>query len=301
MALVIRNAFDVEPKIKTDISEFRDIIKTKDLLVTHIKIDIKRNSHFTVFPEEGKTEFFFLYKGKLKSKDGQLINEGDFVTYNTHEDMLLLENCEILSVEVTKPTYIDQLISPEAKNKYFALAVKIDEKDPYTYGHCNRIRLYSLGICKELSIFKDGTKDFLTLEEAAYIHDIGKVKLPLDILNKNSKLTVEEFDEMKKHSTYGKELLMVLPGFEKHALIIEQHHEKLDGTGYPNGIKDILIEAQIITVADIFDALTTKRTYKPAMPVDKAFEILKREPINQDFVSALERYIGKYSIEEQLV
>jgi HD-GYP domain-containing protein (c-di-GMP phosphodiesterase class II) len=153
------------------------------------------------------------------------------------------------------------------------LAGAVDEKDPYTRGHSDRVTRYSLMIAKEMDL----PSEFLeTLQISAQLHDVGKIGIEDRILKKPGALTAEEFEVMKTHTTKGanilrpvKQLAEMLPG-------IELHHEALDGRGYPYGLKDdqIPLLARVIAVADTFDALTTNRPYQHAHTPEEALRII---------------------------
>ena len=149
--------------------------------------------------------------------------------------------------------------------------------DYYTYTHCVNVSIYALGFGAHLKLDKNKLN---VLGRAGILHDLGKKNIPNEIVNKNGRLTDEEFSTMKNHPTLAVEILKELG--EKNQLVldaIEQHHEKLDGSGYPKGLKaqEIHILSQIIAIADIFDALTTKRSYKEALKTFDALSIMKNE------------------------
>ena len=159
------------------------------------------------------------------------------------------------------------------------LAISIEEKDGYTVDHCERIKHYSMLVGKALELT---TKQITFLNLAAFFHDVGKVRVPLEVLQKPGKLTETEWEIMKKHTTFGRQLLeeTKIPLLNEIGLIVEQHHERYDGKGYPHGLKkdEIRIEASIIAVVDSFDAMTTDRVYKKGMAPEEAFEeILKNK------------------------
>ncbi|MGD9677363.1 MAG: HD-GYP domain-containing protein [Vulcanibacillus sp.] len=153
------------------------------------------------------------------------------------------------------------------------LAKKVEEKDLYTHNHNQRVKEYALKIGNKLNLPKDRIE---TLVFAALFHDLGKVHIPDEILNKPSKLTEEEFEYIKKHCSDGAHLVEKTY-YENIAKIIEQHHEKLNGSGYPNGLKgdEILFEAKIISVSDSFDAMTTDRPYRKGFSPQAAVEELR--------------------------
>jgi putative nucleotidyltransferase with HDIG domain len=145
----------------------------------------------------------------------------------------------------------------------------IESADSYTFGHCERVATHALAVANEL-----GLDDFdrTTIRIGAYLHDLGKVKVPHEILNKAGPLTPVEFEIVKNHPVWGLDLLagIELPWDIKP--IIRSHHERFDGTGYPDGLKGdaIPLAAQIICVVDVYDALTTTRSYRPSMTKEVA-------------------------------
>jgi putative nucleotidyltransferase with HDIG domain len=140
----------------------------------------------------------------------------------------------------------------------------IESADSYTHGHCERVATYAVDVARALGFDDDA---LTTMRLGAYLHDVGKVKIPHEILNKPGRLTDEEFGIMKQHTVWGVELLAGIEFPWDIKPMIRSHHEKMDGTGYPDRLKgdEIPISAQIICVADVYDALTTTRSYRPAM------------------------------------
>jgi HD-GYP domain-containing protein (c-di-GMP phosphodiesterase class II) len=158
-------------------------------------------------------------------------------------------------------------------NTVKALAAAIDAKDAYTHGHSFRVARYSVAIGRQLILSE---KELPDLEIAAYMHDLGKIGVPEAVLAKPGKLSAAEFEEIKKHPLLTNKILepINLPAFIVNATL--QHHERLDGRGYPMGLKgdEISLYAKIIAVADVFDALTSARPYRAAMTVEDALTIL---------------------------
>lgn len=155
--------------------------------------------------------------------------------------------------------------------------LRVTSYDYYTYTHCVNVSIYALGFGAHLKLDKNKLN---VLGRAGILHDLGKKNIPNEIVNKNGRLTDEEFSTMKSHPVLAVEILKELG--ENNQLVldaIEQHHEKLDGSGYPKGLKahEIHILSQIIAIADIFDALTTKRSYKDALKTFDALSIMKNE------------------------
>lgn len=142
-----------------------------------------------------------------------------------------------------------------------SLANAIEASDKYTRGHCERVCNISLAIARKMGLSQ---KDLNTLEFASILHDIGKLGIPSIVLNKEGKLTAEEFEMIKKHPIIGYEILSDVDFLYESRKILLQHHERIDGTGYPHGLKgdDISLLAKIISVADAYDAMTSSRPYR---------------------------------------
>lgn len=161
-----------------------------------------------------------------------------------------------------------------------AMAAAIDARDPYTHGHTERVTNYCLSIAKELDGVPEMSqyKNFReTLQISALLHDVGKIGIPDYILNKNGRLTPEEYEEIKKHSIIGATILHPIKELSDVAREVRHHQECFDGSGYPDGLKgnDIPLIARIIAVADAFDAMTTTRPYRKKKLVEEAIQELK--------------------------
>lgn len=156
------------------------------------------------------------------------------------------------------------------------LADLIYEKDFYTWEHSKNVAFYANTICEVLPISEE---EKLKIHLASILHDVGKISIDDLILNKPDKLTVEEYEEIKKHSIIGEKITMNIEDFEDLSDIIRSHHERWDGTGYPDGLKDdeIPFASQIIAIADTFDALTSDRIYRKSISQNSAIEILISE------------------------
>jgi HD-GYP domain-containing protein (c-di-GMP phosphodiesterase class II) len=145
----------------------------------------------------------------------------------------------------------------------------LDLKDLNTGVHSTRLAEWGVRVGQELGL--DEAK-LLDLEVAALLHDIGKVGIPDSILKKPGKLDDDEYALMKKHPEYGWAILRILPGFERSALDILHHHERIDGKGYPAGLKqsEIPIVSRIVCVIDAFDAMVSSRPYRAGLPLEEA-------------------------------
>ncbi|WP_144552755.1 HD-GYP domain-containing protein [Bacillus sp. X1(2014)] len=148
----------------------------------------------------------------------------------------------------------------------------LELKDPYTRGHSERVASYALLLAQELGgLSKEEQKSFYY---ACLLHDIGKVHIPDQILMKPEKLTNEEFEIIKSHPGVGAEAVQNVEGIKESICVIRSHHERWDGKGYPDQLKgnEIPILARVASVADAFDAMTSSRSYRAAMPVEEAYQ-----------------------------
>ncbi|MGE5608259.1 MAG: HD domain-containing phosphohydrolase [Bacillota bacterium] len=162
----------------------------------------------------------------------------------------------------------------DAQTVITSLANAIEGKDAYTCGHVERVGAYSVQIGRRVGVDEDG---LAALQTGGLVHDIGKVGIPDPILNKQGKLTEEEFAIMKRHPVIGYDILKPMRTFHAVLPIVRWHHEKPNGTGYPDGLKgdELPLLSRITAVADCFDALSTDRPYRPAMPLAKCRAILE--------------------------
>jgi putative nucleotidyltransferase with HDIG domain len=181
-----------------------------------------------------------------------------------------------------------------------ALAAALDARDPYTAGHSERVSALSVAIGHELSLDAEKIE---TLRLGALLHDVGKIGVPDEILRKPDQLTPTEFDAIKTHPSAGARILRSIPFLAPHIPIVELHHERIDGGGYPYGLRgDAIPEAaRIVHVADAFDAMTSARAYRPGrLPIEAITEL--RECVGTDFdgpavealVAALPRLAGAH-------
>lgn len=171
----------------------------------------------------------------------------------------------------------------------------VDSKSPYTAGHSARVALYTDLVACELGVSSERRR---WLHRGALLHDVGKLGVSNTILDKAGKLDDAEWQQMRLHSVYTEEILSRVPPFAELAIIAAAHHERLDGKGYPHGRSGdaIAIETRIITVADIFDALTADRPYRAAMPVTKALHLMAEmvgTAIDANCFAALQRVAAR--------
>ncbi len=170
--------------------------------------------------------------------------------------------------------YTDEL--ERAESVLFALARSIEGKDPCTEGHCERLSGYSARLGERIGLAEG---QVIALRRAGIVHDIGKVAVPDAILLKPSRLTPEEFRIMQEHPVVGERICAPLKSFRLVLPIIRHHHEKLNGSGYPDGLKgeEIRMTARVLQIVDVYDALTTQRPYKRAFSRAEALEIMEEE------------------------
>jgi putative two-component system response regulator len=170
--------------------------------------------------------------------------------------------------------YTDEL--ERAESVLLALARSIEGKDPHTDGHCERLSGYSARLGERIGLAED---QVIALRRAGTVHDMGKVAVPDAILLKPGRLTPEEFRIMQEHPVVGERICAPLKSFRLVLPIIRHHHEKLNGSGYPDGLKgeDIPITARVLQIVDVCDALTTQRPYKRAFSRAEALEMMEEE------------------------
>ena len=170
--------------------------------------------------------------------------------------------------------YTDDLDSTEGILR--SLALIIEARDQYTDGHCERLAHYAVALGAALGRHAE---DLSALDRGGYLHDIGKIGIPDALLLKPSALTLEEFELMKQHTVIGDRLCGELRSLRLVREIVRQHHERLDGSGYPDGLRgdQVSVLAQIVSTVDLYDAVTSARPYRPALPSEYAFAELRDE------------------------
>jgi putative nucleotidyltransferase with HDIG domain len=151
----------------------------------------------------------------------------------------------------------------------FTMAKILELRDPYTAGHQQRVARLACAIAREMGLSEEQVDGIFM---AALIHDIGKIYVPAEILNRPSKLNETEMDLVKTHPSIGYDIVKEIDFAQPVDRIIAQHHERIDGSGYPDGINsgDIILEARILAVADVVEAMASHRPYRPALSIDDA-------------------------------
>jgi len=180
-----------------------------------------------------------------------------------------------VSNDITKRKQAEERLKKTINATIETVSKTIETKDPYTSGHQHRVSQLATAIAKELNLSPDKIEG---IRIASLIHDIGKIGLPTEILSKPTKLTDMEFNLIKEHSQKGYNILKPIDFSYPIAQIVLQHHERLNGSGYPNNLKGnkILLEARIIGIADVVEAMSSHRPYRPAWGIDKALEEISK-------------------------
>ncbi len=262
-------------------------------------LDIIRNNNIAVIlsdlkmPEKDGLAFFEEVSG-VDSDVVQILIEGHddelvhtvhcaFETYNLKvENRRLLEltgkqNLELgeLNAELEECVRMRTLMLEEAIHEgIIVLASAAERKDECTGDHIHRILELTYDICRELGL---SNEESFEISSFSMVHDVGKINIPDQILNKKGVLNAEEWEIMKNHTVSGEMILGDKPFYSIARKIARSHHENWDGSGYPDGLKgkEIPMPARVVAVADVFDALISARPYKDAWPVDKTIEVMK--------------------------
>jgi putative two-component system response regulator len=201
---------------------------------------------------------------------GIMCGADDFLNKPVNKPELLARVHSLLRLK----SFTDEL--ENAETVLFSLATSIEAKDPYTEGHCERLSESSVVLADRVGLPEELR---VALRRGGIVHDVGKVAVPEHILLKPGPLTDAEWKIMKLHPVVGEKICLPLKSFRLVVPIIRHHHEKLDGSGYPDGLKgdEIPITAKILQAVDIYDALTTDRPYRKAMPPEEAIAQIRSE------------------------
>src|SRR6202795_593061 len=194
----------------------------------------------------------------------------DFLTRPVDRTELLARVRSLLKLKLRT----DEL--ERAESVLFTLARSIEGKDPYTHGHCERLSEYSARLGEHLGLAEE---QLIALRRAGVVHDVGKIAVPDAILLKPGALTADEWKLIKEHPVVGERICAPLRSFRFVLPIIRHHHEKFDGSGYPDGLRgeEIPVTARVLQVVDVYDALTTDRPYKKAFSITDALQTMKEE------------------------
>lgn len=221
------------------------------------------------------TEVYFVQEGVLAlvGRPEVRVGPGDRLIADGLAEPAIFEAIgAVRFLVITSVPFFHQI--SDTMHQLLDLAREIEIKDGYTADHCLRLQRLSFATGRELGL---APQRLHLLDYGAYLHDLGKVKVPLEILQKPGKLDEREWVVMKRHPVFGREMLATT-ALAAAGSIVEQHHERGDGSGYPYGLteSEILVEAQIVAVVDTYDAMTTDRPYRKALGPDEAFAELER-------------------------
>ena len=234
----------------------------------------------------------YLAEQNLENKNKEISEHKDEIESLYEETISINEELETLFAK-NKDSYFETVK---------VLANVIEEKDLYTGGHCERVMIYSMMIGEALKI---GEQEKSDLQFGSILHDIGKIGVPEYILHKKERLTQEEYEKIKEHPEIGYQLLSNLDFLDSSRRIIYEHHERVDGKGYPRGLKgdDIHFLAKIVCVADAFDAMTSNRAYRAVMSVDDALKELvanKGTQFDAEIVDAFIEYFETQDVRSKM-
>jgi len=230
-----------------------------------------------------------LVLGEKRSGDFFLQDDFNLFAALANESAIAFKNSQLYFEIDKRANELEALYKREHRlfmHASAAFAAAIDARDPYTHGHSERVTNFSLAILDCMGAVPEIDKNPLfrqRLQITAVLHDVGKIGVPDDILHKPSKLTVKEWTAMKRHPLTGAEIVTHIRGLRDLIGGIKYHHERYDGKGYPEGLKsdEIPFMAKIIAIADTFDAMTSDRPYRKALPVEVAKEEIQRNAATQ--------------------
>ena len=227
----------------------------------------------------------------LSKPEGQ---KGNF----SAEDLDLVFNLASQTAVAIENSKLNRDIEKTYFETISALALAVDAKDQYSRGHLDRVANHAMSIGRRLGL---DDEDLDTLRDAARLHDLGKIGIPDEILKKDSGLTDEEWVIMRRHSEIGESIIKPVRSLQHLCDLVRHHHEKLDGSGYPDRLKgdEISPLVRILSVADVYDALTTERPYRPRKSKDEAISIIRsmKNHLDQDIVNV---FLEVLDVEEDL-
>ncbi len=184
----------------------------------------------------------------------------------------LAENYQMAQETITM---LNQQLKKNNLDVIMALIEALNAKDPYTRGHCERVPVYASLIARRLSLTED---ELDAVYLASYLHDIGKIGIHDDILNKRGSLTRDEYEKVKAHSLISSQIVSQIPNLSHIASVVRHHHEHHNGAGYPDGLSgdEIPLGSRILAIADAFDAMTSARPYRLPIKPQEALQEIKR-------------------------
>ena len=254
---------------------FRLLVEDEDIEVFESNINAGKSIICQPYESKDAINVLIILEGKLfYTNERKYVEGGSRITFKnlkeTHH-LSVIEKTKLIMIRNSK-----HFTSQASRtDKVYDLIHQIQEKDNYTEDHCNNTGNLAVQIATMMKLSETQIENIL---HAGKIHDVGKLEIPEDILNKPNKLTSEEYELIKKHSQYGYDIVMKETNDLSLAKIVLDHHERLDGSGYPNGLKgdEVSIESRIMAVVDSFDAMISNRPYKKPISVHSALEDLRK-------------------------
>lgn len=228
-------------------------------------------------PEDHRKEYLSSMRTVIRDPSTSTDDKAKFIKESAFlhvQDLFTKDNISPVVVEAS--SLVEEMVDFVSTDiDAVSSLLRLSVHDYYTYNHCVDVAVYSIVLAKRL--FGDSKEHLMVAGLGGLLHDIGKRKINTGIINKSSALTPEEWSEIKKHPQYGIEFIEGIPSIpDSSRLIVFEHHENFDGTGYPRGLKgeEISKLARIVTIADVFDALTTNRSYHKAVRPGQALNIM---------------------------
>ncbi len=223
-------------------------------------------------PELGYLPVILILPPEMRSDEVLAVEAGfdDILIHPVSPHALLARVQSLLRIKILMDGMDD------AESVLYALTRTMEAKDQFTMGHADRVAHYAVDLGKSMGLSEE---DLAILRQGGMLHDIGKIAIPDVILSKPGVYTPDEFNVMKQHPVFGCQICQKLKSVRGAIPLIRNHHEKLDGTGYPDGLKAVSIPllVRIINVTDIYDALRSRRSYKEPFSMEKSLEILWSE------------------------
>ncbi|MFQ5794029.1 MAG: HD domain-containing phosphohydrolase [Candidatus Bipolaricaulia bacterium] len=299
--LSLHRSSDAIDTVRQGQIELRLLAHGDDLEVS--KITIPPEQRFSLYPPEtgnGKGhEFLYILAGELTwtGEDEQIVLQaGDYIFFhNLQKQAYFKAETEVTLLHMlSEPAF--HLERKEIKD-LISLVQEVERKDEYTEEHCGRIEGLSIKTGEKLGLSADRLEN---LASAAYLHDLGKAGISEHILGKAGELTEAEREEIRKHPSIGRQMAQQKSFLKEAGRIIEQHHERVDGKGYPKGLsgEEISLEARIIAVVDAYDAMTTDRPYRDALSEAEAIAELHKNSGTQFDEQVVGAFLDVLSEEE---